>query len=155
MKKTVAVLGALLSVAGCAFGQTPSEKLYQAVVQRDTAAVRQALSNQADPNYIKAAGPWMKASVLTTAVNNRDVAVVKMLLARQADVNWKDGFNTTALMYAAALGNKELTTLLLAAGADARASDGKGNTVLSAAEEGKNQEIIQLIQDRLSKRAKH
>ena len=97
----------------------------------------------------------MKASVLTTAVNNRDVAVVKMLLARQADVNWKDGFNTTALMYAAALGNKELTTLLLAAGADARASDGKGNTVLSAAEEGKNQEIIQLIQDRLSKRAKH
>jgi len=97
----------------------------------------------------------MKASVLTTAVNNRDVAVVKMLLARHADVNWKDGFNTTALMYAPALGNKELTGLLLAAGADVRASDGKGNTVLSAAKESKNQEVIQLIEDRLDKRPKH
>jgi ankyrin repeat protein len=154
MKKTGALLVALLSVSGCAFGQTPGEKLYQAVVRRDTVAVRQALSSQADPNYVKAAGPWMKASVLITAVNNRDVDVVKMLLARHVDVNWKDGFSTTALMYAAALGNKELATLLLTAGADVNAADGKGNTVLSAAKEGKSQEVIQLVQTELSKRAK-
>jgi ankyrin repeat protein len=154
MNKTGTLLAVLLSAVNYAFGQTPNEKLYQAVVQRDTAAVRQALNSQADPNYVQAVGPWMKASVLTTAVNKRDIAVVKMLLARHANVNWKDGFNTSALMYAAALGNKELTLLLLAAGADVQASDGKGNTVLSAAQEGKNQDVIQLIQSRLVKRDK-
>lgn len=151
MKKTGFLLAALLVTATCAFGQAPSERLYQAVVQRDTAAVRQALVSQADPNYVVAKGPWMKASMLTTAVNNRDVAVVKLLLARRADVNWKDGFNTTALMYAAALGNQEITALLLAAGADVRASDGKGNDVLSAAQEGRNKAVIDLIQAKLNK----
>ena len=154
MKKNTVLLIALLSVTNYAFGQTPSEKLYQAVVRRDTVGVRQALNSQADPNYVKATGPWMKASVLTTAVNNRDVAVVKMLLARHADVNWKDGFKTTPLMYAAALGNKELVVALLEAGADVSASDGTGNTVLSAAEESKNKEVIQLIQAKLGKHDK-
>ena len=154
MKRSTVLLIALLSVTNYAFGQTPSEKLYQAIVRRDTVGVRQALNSQADPNYVKATGPWMKASMLTTAVNNRDIAAVKMLLAHHADVNWKDGFKTTPLMYAAALGNKELVLALLEAGADVSASDGTGNTVLSAAREGKNQEVIQLIQAKLSKRDK-
>jgi ankyrin repeat protein len=154
MKKCKVLLIALLSVTNYAFGQTPSEKLYQAVVRRDTVGVRQALSSQADPNYVKATGPWMKASVLTTAINNRDVAVMRMLLAHHADVNRKDGFKTTPLMYAAAIGNKEMVLLLLEAGADIHASDGTGNTVLSAAEESKNQEVIRLIQNKLGSHAK-
>jgi ankyrin repeat protein len=154
MKKCKVLLIALLSVTNYAFGQTPSEKLYQAVVRRDTVGVRHALSSQADPNYAKATGPWMKASVLTTAINNRDVAIVRMLLTRHADVNRKDGFKTTPLMYAAAIGNKEMVLLLLEAGADIHASDGTGNTVLSAAEESKNQEVIQLIQNKLGSHTK-
>jgi ankyrin repeat protein len=154
MKKNIILLAVLLIGTSSAFGQTSSEKLYQAVVRHDTAGVRQALGSQADPNYVKATGPWMKASALTTAVNNRDIAVVKMLLAYHADVNWKDGFKTTPLMYAAALGNKELVLVLLQAGADVGTSDGTGNTVFSAAKESKNQEVIQLIQDKLDKRNK-
>nr|WP_255478529.1 ankyrin repeat domain-containing protein [Rufibacter sp. XAAS-G3-1] len=55
-------------------------------------------------------------------------------------------FNTTALMYAASKGNKEIVELLLSSGADVNATDGGGNTVLTAAKESQNSEIIMLIE---------
>jgi ankyrin repeat protein len=47
-----------------------------------------------------------------------------------------------------------LVLALLEAGADVSASDGTGNTVLSAAKEGKNQEVVLLIQAKLGNRDK-
>jgi uncharacterized protein len=54
-------------------------------------------------------------------------------------------------MYAAAKGNKEIVELLIESDADVNATDGDGNTVLSAAKEGKNKEVITLIESKLQK----
>ena len=133
----------------CAYGQNKNEKLYRAIIKSDTSAVRQLLNEKANPNYIKSAGPWMKVNMLITGIKN--VNIVKMLIANKADVNWRDGFNTTALMYAASNGNKEIVMLLLENGADINDNDGMGNTTLSAAKESKNEELIKFIGDRLDK----
>lgn len=148
--KTTFILGILL--LGISFGalaQSNGEKLYNAVVKRDTTLAKQLLREKADPNYIKSAGPWMKVNSLITAVSNKDLAMVKILLANKADVKWHDGFNTSALLYAAAAGSKELVLLLLTNGADIHDSDGNGNTVLSAAKESKNAELVAFVENKL------
>ena len=129
--------------------QSKNEMLYMAIIKDEPAKVTQLLKDNADANYVVAKGPWMKVNMLITAVNNEHIEMVKDLINSKADVNWKDGFNSTALMYAAAKGNLEMVNLLLANGADATANDGKGNTVLSAATESKNAGIIKLIQEQL------
>lgn len=134
----------------CAYGQDNNEKLYRAIIKSDTSTVRQLLNDKADPNYIKATGPWMKVNMLITGI--KDINVVKLLIANKADVKWKDGFNTTALMYAAANGNKEIVMFLLENGADVNDTDGKGNTALSAAKESNNKELIKLIENRLNEK---
>lgn len=131
----------------CAYGQSKNEKLYRAIIKSDTSTVRQLLNDKADPNYIIAIGPWMKVNMLITGI--KDVNIVKLLIANKADVKWKDGFNTTALIYAAANGNKEIVLLLLENGADINDNDGGRNSVLSAAKESKNGELIKLIEDKL------
>lgn len=129
--------------------QSKNEMLYLSIVKNEPEKVAQLLNDNADANYVLAKGPWMKVNMLITAVNNGHIETVKSLIKSKADVNWKDGFNSTALMYAAAKGNLEMVNLLLESGADINASDGQGNTVVSAASESKNPELIKLIQERL------
>jgi len=148
MRKTIAILLAIFCMTICAYGQDNNEKLYKAIIKSDTATVRQLLNEKADPNYIKSVGPWMKVNMLITGI--KDINIVKLLIANKADIKWKDGFNTTALMYAASNGNKEIVMLLLENGADINDNDGKGNTTLSAAKESKNKELIKLIEDKLN-----
>src|SRR6188768_634405 len=105
MKKTLfAFLFTLFSILFVA-GQKSNEKLYNAIVKNDKERVAQLLEDKANPNYIISSGPWMKVNMLITAVNNNNIEIVKLLINKKADVNWKDGFNTTALMYAASKGN--------------------------------------------------
>ena len=88
--------------------------------------------------------------MLCTAINiGKEIAIVKLLLQYKADVNWKDAFNSTPLMYAAAKGDKNMVLLLLDNGADINANDGKGNTVLTAAIESKNEELIKFIEEKI------
>ncbi len=42
----------------------------------------------------------MKVNMLITAVTNGNIYMVQILIMDGVDVKWKDGFNTTALMYA-------------------------------------------------------
>jgi ankyrin repeat protein len=90
----------------------------------------------------------MKVNMLIAGI--KDINIVKLLIANKADLKWKDGFNTTALMYAASNGNKEIVMLLLENGADINDNDGKGNTTLSAAKGSMNKELIKLIEDKLN-----
>jgi ankyrin repeat protein len=152
MRKTITILLTLICLTFCGFGQDNNEKLYKAIVKGDSSLVKQLLNNKADPNYIKAEGPWMKVNMLITAVNNENINIVKMLIINKADVKWKDGFKTTALMYAASTGNKEIVVLLLDNGADINDNDGQGNTVLSAAKESKNKELIEFIEGKLKEK---
>lgn len=151
MKKLIALFLAII-ISGIIFGQDNNEKLYQAIVKNDTTLVKQLLNDKADPNFVISSGSWMKINMLNTAVNNGNIDIVKMLIANNADVKWKDGFNTTALMYAAAKGYKNIVVLLLANGADVYDNDGQGNTVLSAAKKSKNKELIKLIQTKLKEK---
>ena len=107
------------------------------------------LAENADANYVKATGSWMKTDLLITAVNKENLEIVKLLIKYKADVNWKDGFNTSALMYAAAKGNKDIVIFLLDHGADINANDGHGNTVLSSAKESNKKELVALIEERM------
>ena len=111
--------------------------------------VKQLLNHDADVNFIKAEGPWMKVNMLITAVNTENIGMVKLLIANKADVKWKDGFKTTALMYAASKGSMEMVTLLLDNGANINDADEKGNTVITAAKESKNIKLIKFIEDKL------
>lgn len=149
MKKLVLLLVLTFSTSILTMAQGKDEQLYIAVQKNDKGKVEALLKKNADPNYIKQAGPWMKVSPLITAVNNANLEIVKFLVANKAQVGWRDGFNTTALMYAAATGNKEIVELLIENGADVNASDGKGNSVLTAAKESKNEEVVALIESKL------
>ena len=152
MKKAITILLIIINAALCAFGQNNNEKLYQAIIKSDTVTVKQLLRDKADPDFIKAQGPWMKVNMLITAVNKENISIVKMLVASKANVKWKDGFNTTALIYAAGKGNKKMVILLLDNGADINDNDGKGNTVLSAAKESKNKELIEFVKRKLKEK---
>ena len=151
MKKLLLLLVLFISTTILTLAQDKDEQLYLAVQKNDKVKVEMLLKKKADPNYIKQAGPWMKVSPLIEAVNNTNIEIVKLLIANGAQVDWRDGFNTTGLMYAAAKGNIEIVELLLQNGADLNASDGKGNNVLSAAKESKNDELVALIESKLQK----
>ncbi|MFD3004040.1 ankyrin repeat domain-containing protein [Pontibacter toksunensis] len=151
MKKLILLLVLTLCTSILTMAQRKDEQLYAAVQKNDKAKVEVLLKKKANPNYIKQAGPWMQVSPLITAVNNSNVEIVKLLIASRAQIDWRDGFNTTTLMYAASKGNREIVELLLASGADVNATDGEGNTVLTAAKENKNSEVVTLIKSKLKK----
>ena len=148
MKKHLLIFLATFCASISLFGQN-NELLYKAISKNDIEKVTKLLNANADPNAVISSGPWMKVNMLITAVNNGNIEIAKLLIDKKANVNWKDGFNTTALMYAASNGNKGMVILLLDNGADFNANDGQGNTVLSAAKEGKNEEVIQIIENKI------
>lgn len=70
---------------------------------------------------------------LIQSVKERDVEAVKRILAGRADVNAVDGYGSSALWYAAYLGDVECATSLLDAKADVHKVDGAGRTALHMA----------------------
>lgn len=126
-------------------GQTTNEKLFKAVLDRDSVNVGILLSEGGNPNFKVKQGNF-EMSMLINAVQKQDVKIVKLLLEHKAEVDFKDWFKTTALMYAANTGSKPIVELLIAYGANPKAKDGQGNSVLSAAKESKNQDVIKLIE---------
>lgn len=129
-------------------GQSKDQELYKAVKENNLRTVELLLSENADPNFVEEYS-WMKVNLLITAVNNNNYEIAKKLIENKVDVNWKDGFNTDALMYACSKGNIKIVNLLLEHGADINSHDNQGNNVLTAAKESKNKELISLIQNKL------
>ncbi|MEO9964842.1 MAG: ankyrin repeat domain-containing protein [Reichenbachiella sp.] len=138
----------LLATCQQTFSQTNDEQLYQAVVKNDIEQARTLIEAGADPNFIKASGPWMKMSLLITAINNKNIEMTQLLLENDVDVNWRDGFKTSAIIYAANTGKTELLELLLANGANINDNDGQGNSVLTSAKESGNKEMIRLVKQK-------
>jgi ankyrin repeat protein len=141
-----------IGITFSATAQSKNDKLYQAIVKNDVEKTEKLIKQGADVNFVKQSGPWMKVSLLITAVNNKNLEITKVLLENKADVNWKDGFNTSAILYGANSGDVELIKLLLKYGADINDNDGKGNTVLSAAKESQNPEMIKFIEEKIKEK---
>ncbi|MBF9220879.1 ankyrin repeat domain-containing protein [Hymenobacter ruricola] len=155
IRKAVSVLSLLLIAVsghgqGVNFntGKGQDKKLFEAVSAQDSTQVKAALNKGANPNFRVKAG-FFEMSLLILAVQKNDFATVKLLLDHNAEVDFRDAFNMTALMFAAHGGNTRMVSYLISKGADVQANDGKGNSVLSAAQESKNQEVIQLIESKL------
>ncbi len=148
--KALLILIISIMFAGTIFGQGNNEKLYQAIVKNDTSLVKELLNLKADPNFVVESGPWMKVNMLITAVNKGAIDIVKILIGDSVDVKWKDGSQTTALMYAASKGNKDIVILLLNNGADINNNDGQGNNVLTASKESGNKDLIKYIKNKLT-----
>lgn len=144
----ICFLGLTLSTVA----QDKGEQLYEAVTKNNEDKVEELIEKGADVNFVKEAGPWMKVSVLITAVNNKNLEIARLLLDNKADVNWKDGFNTSAILYAASSGSIEMVKLLLEHGADINGNDGKGNTVLTAAKESKDKDLISFVEEKLKEK---
>lgn len=130
------------------FGQSVDEKLYKAVKENNLSKVNEFLNQNGNPNFTEEKS-WVKINLLITAVLNNNYEIAKKLIESKADVNWKDGFDTDALMYACSNGNIKIVKLLLENGANVNSKDKQGNTVLSAAKESNNIELVEYIENKL------
>jgi len=144
----------LIASSFSVFSQTKNDSLYSAVSINDQSLVIALIKDGADVNYVKSAGPWVKTNCLITAVEKGNIDMVKILIEAKVNVNWKDGFNTSAIMYSAKKGAKDIVVLLLDNGANIKDEDGKGNSVLTAAKESKNKDLVKFVEGKLREKEK-
>lgn len=150
MKTCFAVIF-FIGILFSSFAQDKNDLLYDAIIKSDKSAVEFQIAAGASVNYVKELKPWLRVSMLIAAVDHNDLEIVKILLAKKANVDFRDGFNTTAIIYAASNGELEMVKLLVEAGANVNDSDGKGNSVLSAAKESQEAELIAYLQSKGAK----
>lgn len=86
---------------------------------------------------------------LVEAAGNGDLARVQILLSRGAspDAYGFDG-NTTALVYAASYGHRDVVAFLLCSGANPTLRDSYGQLPVEAASESGHDEVVKVLQDR-------
>ncbi len=106
------------------------QDLSGAVFTGDLAAVKQALTEGADPN---AKDPQSGSTMLSIAALMGHTEIVELLLEHGADVNAKSRDGSTALHTAAFLGRVETVKLLLEKGADTTLRNGMGSTAIDGA----------------------
>jgi ankyrin repeat protein len=150
MKKLIIIL--LITTLNPIFGQEKDEQLFNASLKNDTELFKKILNEGANVNYIKSVGPWMKVNSLIYSVRNKNIEITKLLLENGIDVNWKDGFNSSAIMYAAYTGKIELVELLLKYGGNINDNDGKDSSVLTAAKESKNRKMIKFVKMKIKEK---
>ncbi|SNR59623.1 ankyrin repeat domain-containing protein [Hymenobacter mucosus] len=149
MKKLLLAFTLFLATVTLAQAQTPTQKVFTAVVKNKPADVDALLGAGADANTMVEMMPGFPTTFLIIAAGNGHLDVVKALLKNKAAVDKPDSFNATALMAAAASGHQEVVAYLLANGASAKAKDKDGKDVLASAKEGGNPEVLKLIQAKL------
>lgn len=146
MKKLLLAFALFLAATTLSHAQTPTQKVYAAVMKNKAADVEALLMAGADANAAVEMMPGFPTTFLGIAAGNGHLDVVKALVKNKAQVDKPDSFNTTPLMAAAAGGHLPVVEFLLASGANAKAKDKDGKDVLTSAKEGGNAEVVKLIQ---------
>lgn len=118
--------------------------LCDAAGRRDTAAVRELLNSNTDPNHSDESGRLP----LLTAVHAGSLEAVGELLDVRADANLQERGGGIPLQICAWKGNRELTKALLAASAKVNAADGRGWTPLCTAAHRGHTAVVQLLLER-------
>ena len=84
---------------------------------------------------------------LVDAAFERDLVLLNALLESGVDVNPRDGYNSTALEYAAQFGQIEMARLLIENGAEVNTSNNAGETPLYCAVDNGYKEIEKMLRD--------
>ena len=126
------------------FAESIDKQLYKAVSDNKYDEVETLLNDGANPNFVLIDG-MVKVSPLITAVIKKNYNIVEILVDNDADVNFIDGFNSTALMYAASSGDYKITKFLIEHDADVDAVDANGNDIYEAGVKSRNKEVIELL----------
>jgi hypothetical protein len=114
--------------------------LHQAINRHDLSAVREMLSEGANPNVQDRDGNTLLMSASTDDLN---AAIIQMLIDSGADVNGRRGW---ALLYAMnQQNNPKNVAILLKAGANINAREGDSSTALMTAALYGHADIIQLL----------
>lgn len=146
MKKLLLAFTIFLATVTLAAAQTPTQKVYAAVLKNKAAEVEALLTAGADANATVEMMPGYPTTFLIIAAGNGHLDVVKALVRNKAQVDKADSFNTTPLMAAAAGGHLPVVELLLTSGANPKAKDKDGKDVLASAREGGNAEVVKLLE---------
>ncbi|MET4105188.1 ankyrin repeat domain-containing protein [Hymenobacter sp. UYP22] len=148
MKKLLLGFALFFATAVSVQAQTPTQKVYAAVMKNQVAALETLLAAGADVNATVEMMPGFPTTFLFLAAENGHLEVVKTLLKHKAQIDKTDSFSMTPLMAAAAKGNLEIVQALLTSGANPKAKDKDGKDVLANAKEGGNADVIKLIQSK-------
>lgn len=127
-------------------GDTP---LVQACKNGSLTIVKELLNNQADPNLGGADG----CTPLWTACYHGQLETVRLLLGLGVEVDKRDSFGATPFWVACQDGRTEIVRLLMDHGADIEAADAKGVTPSQIAEAEKLTGIVEVIAERIKRKA--
>ena len=125
-----------------------TEQLFAAIDANDLTAVKRALTNGADVNFIDTENySW---TPLHNAAWKSFTDIVKALIAKGADVDAQGDEYDTPLMLAAGNGHTETVKTLIAKGADIEAEDTSGDTALAWALGANHHATVKVIREALA-----
>ncbi len=119
-----------------------SKQLLDVAAKGNMEAVKEALSNGANPNYKNESG----FTPLLYAILKPHPELVPVLIQAKADVNLGGILGMTPLMMASALGDEASVKLLLDQGAKPAATNEKGQTALMIAKAQKQDAVVKLLE---------
>lgn len=120
----------------------PREPLLKAVVEDNTAAVRELLASGANVNVVD---EFYDSTALAEALARGNQEMVRILLGAGADTALKNRRGRTAILYLSERSTGELVRELVAAGAKINDRDEDGNTPLSNAAILNNAELVRAV----------
>ncbi len=137
----------LASLIGLGLGAETDERLADAAMKRDVAAVRTLLQQKVDVNAPGKDG----TPALHWVVRVDDLETARMLIQAGANAKLADRYGVTPLYIACTNGNAAMVRLLLDAGADANSADPTGETPLMTASKVGDLESVKVLLDRGAK----
>lgn len=122
--------------------ESPSKKLFSAVMFGDAAQIKELAAAGADVNSRENDRP-----VIAWASQNESVEVVKALIESGADVNAVDGIGHTALMRAVETNQLAIAQALIQAKAELNTKAPNGDTALMMAVKNNSPEVVKALID--------
>ncbi len=141
------LLATLLGVAGpiSAGAQSAQDRLWDAAIAGDTAAMIQALADGADVNALDTRTNPNGRRALNWAAWYNHVSVIEALLAHGAEIDAVNNTGFSALHHAAEAGSPDAARALLARGADPSLTNFSGRGPIETARARGHTELVEIL----------